>query len=247
MHKNNLLQTFILLTLFSIAMGFMESAIVVYLRKIYYPSGFQFPLAPIDMHIGLTEILREAATLIMLLTIGIVSGKSKVQRFSVFIFCFAVWDIFYYVFLKLLINWPATLVDWDILFLIPVPWIGPVIAPCILSLTMIIYALAFTLTEKKNETIKIKTKEWLLMALGSLIIICSFVYDYIRVAFMTSASHNKELLADLSNYVPQQFQWSIFSAGEAILLLTLFFILKKNNAFSAASLTHNVFYKSLTH
>jgi hypothetical protein len=123
--EKKLFKTFLWLTLFSIAMGYMESAIVVYLRKIYYPDGFQFPLTPIEVHIRLTEILREAATLIMLITIGIVAGKTKLQRFSFFIFCFGIWDIFYYVFLKMLLGWPATIFDWDILFLIPVPWVGP--------------------------------------------------------------------------------------------------------------------------
>ena len=64
------------LTAFSIAMGFMEAAVVVYLRKIYYPSGFHFPLAPVEPSIGMTEFLREAATIIMLLAIGILTGKN---------------------------------------------------------------------------------------------------------------------------------------------------------------------------
>ena len=88
------------LTLFSIAMGFMETAIVVYLRELYYPKGFQFPLTVIPSNIALVEFLREAATLIMLIGIGIVAGKNKPQRFAFFIYCFAIWDIFYYVFLK---------------------------------------------------------------------------------------------------------------------------------------------------
>ena len=86
--------------LFSIAMGFLESAVVIYLRKIYYPNGFSLPLVAIDKDILLTELLREAATIIMLLTVGIIAGKTKVSRFAYFIFCFGVWDIFYYVFLK---------------------------------------------------------------------------------------------------------------------------------------------------
>ena len=96
------------LTLFSIAMGFMETAVVIYLRKIYYPSGFQFPLIPVDTNVALVEFLREAATLIMLLAIGILTGKTASQKFAYFIFCFAIWDIAYYVFLKILLNWPAT-------------------------------------------------------------------------------------------------------------------------------------------
>src|SRR5579859_4688314 len=129
------------LTLFSIAMGFLETAVVVYLRKIYYPHGFQFPLTPVDPDIGLVEFLREAATIIMLVGIGIIAGKNTSQKFAIFLYCFAVWDIFYYVFLKLLLGWPESLFTWDILFLIPVPWVGPVLAPSIVALTMIAFAL----------------------------------------------------------------------------------------------------------
>src|SRR6201998_1661345 len=108
------------LTAFSIAMGFLETAVVIYLRKLYYPHGFQFPLVPIDNDIAMVEFLREAATIIMLLGIGIIAGKNTSQKFGIFIYCFAVWDIFYYVFLKLLLGWPESLFTWDILFIIPV-------------------------------------------------------------------------------------------------------------------------------
>src|SRR4051812_35113448 len=91
----------LLLILFSIAMGFMESAVVIYLRKIYYAEGFHLPLKAIDLNIALVELCREAATLIMLVTIALIAGKNGIQRFSYFLICFGIWDIFYYVFLKL--------------------------------------------------------------------------------------------------------------------------------------------------
>ncbi|MEO5572729.1 MAG: hypothetical protein ABIT08_07060 [Bacteroidia bacterium] len=223
--EKNHLKTFLWLTLFSIAMGYMESAIVVYLRKIYYPDGFNFPLTPIEAKIGLTEILREAATLLMLLTIGIVAGKTKLQRFTFFIFCFGIWDIFYYVFLKVLLDWPRNIFDWDILFLIPVPWVGPVIAPCILSLTMIVIAILFTSYERY---LKLKISDWIMFSAGSLVIIFSFIYDYIRIIFTsTNSENNKMILSEMNNYVPENYHWWIFVAGESILIITLFFILKR--------------------
>jgi len=223
--EKKILKTFLWLTLFSIAMGYMESAIVVYLRKIYYPEGFNFPLTPIETHIGLTEILREAATLIMLITIGIVAGKTKLQRFSFFIFCFGIWDIFYYVFLKVLLNWPGNLFDWDILFLIPVPWVGPVIAPCILSLTMIAVAILFTCSERY---LKVKTTDWLMLSAGSLIIIFSFIYDYISILIsQRNPGNNSALLSEMNNYIPQVYHWWIFLTGESILIFTMISILKR--------------------
>ena len=85
-------------------MGFLESAVVVYLREILYPEGFAFPLSPIPVSLAVTELLREVATLIMLVTIGIIAAKRFSTGFAWFIYSFAIWDIFYYVFLKLLLD-----------------------------------------------------------------------------------------------------------------------------------------------
>src|SRR5674476_343996 len=127
-------------TLFSVAMGMLESSVVIYLRELYYPAGFQFPLKATSYIVAVTEIFRELATLIMLLGIGVLAGKNKHERFAWFIYSFAIWDIFYYLFLFLIINWPVSLLDWDVLFLLPVMWVGPVWSPVLLSLLMIILA-----------------------------------------------------------------------------------------------------------
>jgi len=128
---------FVAVTIFAIAMAFLEAAVVEYLRQLYYPEGFSFPLKMIPMNIYFVELGREAATIIMLAAIGYLAGKNFLTRFSAFIIAFGVWDIFYYVFLKLILNWPSSLFDWDILFLIPLPWIGPVLAPVIISVLLI--------------------------------------------------------------------------------------------------------------
>jgi hypothetical protein len=222
-------KTILLLTIFSIAMGFMESAVVIYLRELYYPGGFKFPLVPIPHQIALTEFLREAATLIMLVTIGIVAGKNTTQRFCFFLFCFAVWDIFYYIFLKIFLNWPESFLTPDILFLIPVPWVGPVIAPCIASCTMIILTLLVVYHNEKNIPVSINRKEWLLLIIGTLVMITSFTRDYFSYISQNNqmawrpGGENK-LFAEFLNYVPQTFNWSIFLTGEIILLLAIFFL-----------------------
>ena len=107
-------KTLLWLSIFGIAMGLLESAVVVYLRELYYPEGFAFPLKPMGPTLILTEILREAATLVMLMAIGVLAGRTRTERFGYFIFTFAVWDIFYYLFLKLLLNWPESLLTWDV-------------------------------------------------------------------------------------------------------------------------------------
>src|SRR3954464_1183341 len=134
-------KTLVWVTIYSIAMGFLETAVVIYLRKLYYPHGFSFPLAPVHNDIAVVELWRELATLFMLISIGILTGRNKAEKFAYFLYSFAVWDICYYVFLWVFINWPGSLMTWDILFLLPVPWVGPVITPCIIAVTMIFFAL----------------------------------------------------------------------------------------------------------
>ncbi|PIV62402.1 MAG: hypothetical protein COS14_02175, partial [Bacteroidetes bacterium CG02_land_8_20_14_3_00_31_25] len=129
------------LTLFSIAMGLLESAVVIYLRELYYPDGFVFPLQIVSRTVAITEFFRELATLIMLMAVGYLTGKNLNQRFACFIYSFAIWDIFYYVFLYFIIGWPSSFLTWDVLFLLPTMWTGPVIAPIITSLNMILLAL----------------------------------------------------------------------------------------------------------
>ncbi|MEZ5195462.1 MAG: hypothetical protein R2764_03415 [Bacteroidales bacterium] len=216
-------QRIILLAIFSIAMGFLESAVVVYLRKIYYKDGFQFPLQPIDQLIGKTEILREACTLIMLVILGMMNGRTKTEKFGFFLFCFAIWDIFYYVFLKILLGWPESLLTWDVLFLIPVTWVGPVFGPIINSLTMIILALFISYFTDKSKQTRIILKEWVILILGSLIIIISYTSDYVtfirrELTLQEIITFSEKVHQKAAAYIPENFCWPIFLTGELILL-----------------------------
>lgn len=127
---------------FSVAFAYIESSVVVYLRALFYKQGFVFPLAGFNSIEGfrpflLTEIGREAATLVLILTACVLIAEDFRRRLAYFMFIFAVWDIFYYIWLKVLIGWPVSVMDWDILFLIPGAWAGPVLAPVVTSVTML--------------------------------------------------------------------------------------------------------------
>ncbi|MBI3502370.1 MAG: hypothetical protein HY063_11305 [Bacteroidetes bacterium] len=206
-------------------MGYLESAVVVYLRAIYYPLGFNFPLTNMNNLIAITEIGRELATIIMLAGIGIIAGKNSTQRFAWFLYCFAVWDIFYYVFLKVLLNWPESLFTRDILFLIPLPWVGPVIAPILISLTMIYATLILIYYNEKISSIKINWEEWILFSTGSFVVIFSFVLD----CYHCIQTYKGEVLDAISHYTPTHFDWWIFIAGEALIFsaIALFYIRAK--------------------
>ncbi len=224
-------------TIFSIAMGFLETSVVVYLRALLYPHGFVFPLAPIPHQLALTEIFREAATLIMLLGIGILAGRNVASRFAWFIYSFAIWDIFYYVFLKLILNWPESWMTWDILFLIPSTWVGPVITPVIVSITMILLALSIIYHNSRQDNVHLKPIEWMLLIVGSIMLILGFMWDY--SAFILEKYRNFDIWdtpsADLLNlaltYIPRKFNWILFCSGEIVILSGIFTFWKRSRQY----------------
>jgi len=227
------------ITAFAIAMGYLEAAVVVYLREILYPEGFGFPLAPIGKDLAATELLREAATLIMLAGIGAVAARRFSTRFAWFLYSFAIWDIFYYVFLKLLLGWPETLMTWDILFLIPTTWTGPVLAPLLVSLTMILLALAILLKQERGLETRIPQMVWAGLITGSVILIVAFVYDY--MAFMMVrftpvemlSLKNPEVMENATYYIPEYFPWWIFGSGLVLILVSMAWYWRKNEGISS--------------
>jgi hypothetical protein len=227
------LRTLWIVTLFFIALGYIESAVVIYMREILYPEGFQFPLAPIEIHLAITEILREIATLIVLLCIGMITGRTFTEKFAWFIYSFAVWDIFYYVFLKLLIGWPESFMTWDILFLIPVTWVGPVITPLILTFTMILLSMILVYYNKKYGIVKMNRTEWILLIIGSIILILSWTWDYSGYILEHFTFReiwtipSEDLYSIASQYIPRKFNWGLFWIGEAIILSGIGFTWKR--------------------
>lgn len=146
----------ILVITFAVAMGYLEAAVVVYLRELYYPNGFHIPqkvgfpfikfgevpeLKPFSKKLFLTELGRELATIIMLSAVALLVGNSTPTYIAYFLLAFGVWDIFYYVFLKIILNWPESFSTTDVLFLIPTPWVGPVGLPIFCSVIIIIISL----------------------------------------------------------------------------------------------------------
>lgn len=213
----SLIRIFISVTIFSIAMGFLESAVVIYLRELYYPHGFSFPMVATSTLVLKTELLRELSTVIMLVCIGWLAGRTKAERFVYFLYSFAIWDIFYYVFLKALLDWPASLFTWDILFLIPVPWYGPVLAPCMISLSMVGYTVLILYIESKNILVRLDWKDWTIMMIASLIFILSFTLEFLQ--WYTAGDHKLDTMG--LEFIPLRYPWWLFGIGEFILLFEL--------------------------
>jgi len=225
------LDKIIVLIIFSIAMAALESAVVVYLRELYYPDGFTVALKLIDEHILLIEIIRELATVIMLVSIAYLVGEKSKEKFAYFLLSFAVWDIFYYVWLKVFIDWPASVFDWDILFLIPITWLAPVLAPVICSLTMIV--LAMVIIEKKEIKIfTIPFTFWLLT--GCILILFTFMKDYGSILFSTGSFsayvkfiQSKSFVT--SEYMPSSYNWLVFWIGEFFICSGIIYLVKGNS------------------
>jgi hypothetical protein len=210
--------------IFSVAMAALESAVVVYLRALYYPEGFTVAFKLIDESIVKVELLREIATLVMLAAIGYIAGKNPKDRFAYFLLSFAVWDIFYYAWLKVLIDWPASLLDWDILFLIPFAWLGPVLAPLLCSITMIGLAIVVLFNPKPIQRLV-----WTLLAVGSSLILFTFLQDYgwiiMNNGFMPDYANllrNNDFIKLASGYIPGSYNWPVFLLGEVFLLAGVF-------------------------
>ena len=226
-------RTLWILTLFFIAMGYIESAVVIYMREILYPGGFQFPLVPIEAHLIVTEIIREFATLVVLLCIGMIAGCTFSEKFAWFLYSFAIWDIFFYVFLKILIGWPESLMTWDILFMIPTTWVGPVITPVIVSFTMILLAMILVYYNCRNDFVKLHWLEWILLITGSIILILSWTWDYSKYILEHLTFHEirtiptEDLNRIISEYIPRKFNWGLFWIGEGIILSGIGFLWRR--------------------
>jgi hypothetical protein len=209
------------LIIFSVAMAALESAVVVYLRALYYPLEFTVNFKLIDKHIILIELIRELATLIMLWAVAYMSGRDFKQRFAFFLLSFAVWDIFYYGWLKMFIDWPNSFFDWDILFLIPITWIGPVAAPLICSVTMII--LAMTLLSLGYG---IPRTTWICLTIGVLLILFTFTKDYGELIWTNglinefpNLMNSPTFLSKAEALSPGPYQWNVFLAGEMMFMI----------------------------
>ncbi len=206
---------------FGIGFGFVEAVIVVDLRAILGPisrdsgrisSDRVFPLLTIEeldqtdalaARLMRIETVREAATLVMLAGVGLAAGQNLVQRFSAFLIAFGTWDLCYYLFLKVVLGWPASLWTWDVLFLIPVPWAAPVIAPAAVAASMVIAGTVVLLRESSGRPFRVARWEWAAVCAGGAILIVAFCWDWRNLA---------------AGGLPNPFPWPIFLAGQMLAL-----------------------------
>jgi hypothetical protein len=197
---------------YAIAMAWMESAVVFYLRTLSDRID-PHQTNPLPQVAGLAgvELVREAATLLMLFTVGMLAGKTWRTRWGYAAIAFGVWDIFYYVFLKVIVHWPNQLTDWDLLFLLPLPWWGPVIAPTLIALLMITWGTLATQWEHHyHYPFRAEWKMWTLNFAGIVVALYVFMEDALRVA-----NRGEDALRMM---LPARFDWPLFAI--ALVLMT---------------------------
>jgi hypothetical protein len=198
------------IVIFAVAMAWVESAVVFYLRSMidriepYQPEPF-----PIIGGFAVVELPREFATLVMLFAVGLLAGRTWWARLGYAVLAFGVWDIFYYVFLKIICGWPHSLLDWDVLFLLPMPWWGPVIAPVLISALMILWGTLASQFERIHQPGLTNWRVWILNFAGVMLALYVFMADAI------AAAHRG--LDSIRTALPERFHWQLFGVALALM------------------------------
>lgn len=169
---------------FGVAMGYLEAAVVVYLRA-------ALGLAPAELvtsrdpstfgALAGIEIARELATLIMIGAVGWLAGRRPLERLAWAAVAFGAWDIAYYVGLRLAIGWPPSFDTWDVLFLVPIPWVGPVWAPIGVSSALVLIGLPAARRLRGGGPVVVRTIQATAALVGGGLVIVSFMVDTSRV------------------------------------------------------------------
>ena len=196
--------------LYAIAMAWVESAVVFYLRSmIDRIEPYQSNPLPIIGGFASVELPREFATLVMLFAVGFLAGRTWRARIGYAAIAFGVWDIFYYVFLKMMCGWPHSLLDWDILFLLPLPWWGPVLAPVLISLLMILWGTFASQFERTHPPALSNWRVWILNFAGVALALYVFMAD--------SIAASARGLDAIRTVLPETFNWPAFGVALALM------------------------------
>jgi hypothetical protein len=182
--------------------------VVVYLRRVYYPGNpaSLFPMRlwePTDL---LVELAREAATLVMILAVAVLAVTGRVRRIAAFVFVFGVWDLFYYLWLKVALDWPRAWGEWDILFLITWAWLAPWMAPALIALLVAGWGAAILLRAVEPA---VPRRAWALAVTGLLLALASFLAPALPLLGAGPEA--------VGRFVPERFLWALYVPGVTLL------------------------------
>jgi hypothetical protein len=199
-------------------MGLLEAICVAYIRQIIFPPDGNIANTPISDFNFTLEAIRESMTIIMITTLSILAAFNWRTRLAMFFLAFGIWDIFYYVGLKIFLDWPATIMDWDTLFLIPVAWYSPIIVPVLISTYFIIGSIFIILHESNGTNLRFNFTVVILQFLGFAVWFYSFV--------------NNSAMISENGYANVEYSWALFFLGLIFgisSLIAAFMLGKKSN------------------
>src|SRR5437868_1163250 len=137
----------------------------------------------------------------MLAAVALAVARNLRQWFAAFVVAFGLWDIFFYIFLRVLMRWPSSLFEWDLLFLLPLPWVGPVLAPVLTAAGMTIAGLIVLAREAVGRPVNLALGHWATILSGGAMVVLAFCWDFRNI---------------LSGGLPNPFQWPLFTLGLAL-------------------------------
>jgi hypothetical protein len=195
---------------YAMAMAWVEAAVVTYLRiLINRTDPYQPNPLPIVGALGTTELIREAATLLMLLAVGFLAGRDGRARLGFAAAAFGAWDLLYYAFLRIMTGWPVSLLDWDILFLLPLPWWGPVLAPAAIAALMLAGGTLLALGPPHRRSRGGARLPWGMAAGGAALALYCFMANALATAAQGSQAVRQSL--------PVEFPWPAFLVALGLL------------------------------
>lgn len=171
----------VFLIAFAAGMAFVEAAVVIYLRALI-GAGPLFPMKDLPAPFLAVEIVREAATLVMLVSVSCLAFRGGARRMGTFLLTFAAWDIFYYVWLYVSTGWPAGVAEWDVLFLIPAPWIGPVWSVLLICAGMIAFSILF-LRAPENAPFAPGRSGWVTGVAGTAAVVATYILEWTKIGY----------------------------------------------------------------
>jgi hypothetical protein len=183
------------------AMAYLEAAVVVYLQlALGLRVGAIFPLLPASEAGNLVAIEagREAATLVMIATVGLLVGRTCLERLAWSAVVFGVWDIGYYAWLHVFSGWPPSLHTPDILFLLPVPWVGPIWSPVAVSAALVGVGLVAASAMRSGRRLAVARWHWAAGIGGGLLVVLSYTLDAGRL---------------IDGGLPGPYLWPLFAIG----------------------------------
>ena len=212
-------------------MAYSEAALVVYLRELLYPQDILriFPMRPMTPSLLVIELGRETATMVMLMSVAIIAETASIRRFAVFVYLFGMWDMFYYAWLKTMIGWPISWLEWDVLFLIPWVWLGPWICPALIAAMYSVWGARVLVSHSTLRFGRVRTAA---VVGGGLLCLASFLQPGLGVVL-------KAGIDGLDGYAPDGFWWPLYAAGWILMALGLPWV-RRGNTITLAIFTDSI-------